>query len=500
MRHLGRSLAITGFVYVAALATSTSRAQEMFPAPDAKTACVDTPIRLTFNTPPTLGKGTLQVLDAGTHQPVDTLDLSAHTRKHTIGGLDNFNCSTALVDGNTVTIPLLSGVLQYSHTYTVTIDPGALGNPERLSWSFTTKSAAPAADAHRLTVSPDGTADFTTVQGALDAIPDGNTAPITIFIRTGTYREIIAFSDKSNVTLLGEDRKKTIIAYANNDKFNNDSHGNPFADKSAPPSAAKKSGAIYRRGLFLAHRVSGLTLASLTLRNTTPQGGSQAEAIILNGTPNAHALLANVDLYSFQDTLQINGQAYLSHCYIQGDVDFMWGTGPCFFEGCTATSTRSKAYYTQIRNPPTNHGYVYHRCTFDGADGIADNFLARIDPARFPASEVVLLDCTLTPAVGEVAWKFDKPARTTTATGDLLHKQGNDAPDLSQLHFWEYNSHSPDGKPTDTAQRLAGSKQLVLPQDKETIDNYSNPTWVLGGWTPAISPDVAAATNQSTPK
>ena len=119
--------------------------------------------------------------------------------------------------------------------------------------------------------------------------------------------------------------------------------------------------------MFLAHRVNDLVIANLTLHNTTPQGGSQAEAIILNGGPDAHAILANLDLYSFQDTLQINGQAYITNCYIEGDVDFMWGKGPCFFENCEAKSLRSNAYYTQIRNPATNHGYVYKDCKFDGA-------------------------------------------------------------------------------------------------------------------------------------
>jgi pectin methylesterase-like acyl-CoA thioesterase len=312
------------------------------------------------------------------------------------------------------------------------------------------------------------------VQAAIDFIPETNTDPITIFIRNGTYREIVCFTDKHHLTFLGEDRKKTIIAYANNNNFNNNSSGNPFAPGSNPSAAPTRGGSIYRRGLFLAHRANDLTITNLTLHNTTPQGGSQAEALILNGSPEAHAVLSNLDLISYQDTLQINGQAYVSNCYLEGDVDFLWGRGPCYFEDCQAKSLRSNAYYTQIRNTAGNHGYVFKHCTFDGAPGISGNFLSRIDPVRFTNSEVVLIDCLLTSAVGGVGWKLDGGAK--------------DAPNV---HFWEYNSHDADGKPIDTNQRLPISKQLALPQDQETIDHYSDAKWVFGGnWKPVL-PDLA---------
>ena len=49
----------------------------------------------------------------------------------------------------------------------------------------------------------------------------------------------------------------------------------------------------------------------------------------------------------------------------------------------------------------------------------------------------------------------------------------------------EFNSHDGDGKPVDVSQRLPISRQLKQPDDAETIANYSNPKWVLGGnWDP----------------
>ena len=215
-------------------------------------------------------------------------------------------------------------------------------------------------------------------------------------------------------------------------------------------------------------------LTNLTLHNTTPKGGSQAESLILVGGVNARAIITGVDLYSLQDTLQINGQAYVSDCYIEGDVDFMWGSGPCFFENCECKSANSRGYYTQIRNPSSNHGYIYRHCLFNGKDGVTGNLLSRIDPARFPGSEVVLIDCTLTDAVSPAAWRFDGS------------QQG------PNVHFWEYNSHAPDGKPIDMSARFAGSKRLEKAADAETIAHYSDPVWVLGGnWNPRQAPVFA---------
>jgi pectin methylesterase-like acyl-CoA thioesterase len=257
-----------------------------------------------------------------------------------------------------------------------------------------------------------------------------------------------------------------VIAYPNNAKFN--------------PSSEKGT---YHRGVFLAAGCRNLVLSNLTIRDTTPRGGSQAEALILNGDGKSRAIIANVDLYSFQDTLQINAQAYLSNCYIEGDVDFMWGRGPCFFENCRCYGTRSKAYYTQIRNPESNHGFVYHHCIFDGPDGVAGMYLSRIAPATFPHSEVVLMDCVVGPAVSPVAWLLNAAAKGTTMP--------TTAPDV---HFWEYNSRDASGKPVDVSRRLDVSRQLKSPENAALIANYSKPSFVLGdNWEAESDPNLPAA-------
>ena len=478
--HRSRLLPLAAFLLCAsadAMAPRQSTAVTLFPANSARDVCPDTPLRITFSSAVSRGdRGNIRIVDAATNLAVETIDAAASVATQNIGGMTGFNYYPVILSGAEAEIYPRHGALQYGRSYTVTIDDGAFkdtrggisGMVGPTAWRFSTRPDAPDSDASKIVVSADGSGDFCTVQGALDFLPAENTMPRTVFVRSGTYREIVFVTGKHNITLLGEDRARTVIAYPNNATFNA-SGGNPFGGANPNPGAEDpgRGGSVYRRGLLTAHRVNGLVIANLTLRNTTPQGGSQAEALILNGTANARAILKDIDLYSFQDTLQINGQAYLNNCYIEGDVDFMWGTGPVFFENCHARSVRSNAYYTQVRNPETNHGYVFFHCTLDGAPGVVGNYLSRIQPDRFPGSEVVLIDSILGASVGAAGWML---------------QGGGSAP---RIHFWEFNSHDAAGTPVDVGRRMPGSRQLKLPQDAEIVANYSNPSFVLGGgWDP----------------
>ncbi|MBE3109717.1 MAG: immunoglobulin domain-containing protein, partial [Acidobacteria bacterium] len=83
--------------------------------------------------------------------------------------------------------------------------------------------------------------------------------------------------------------------------------------------------------------------------------------------------------------------------------------------------------------------------------------------------EVLLINCALA-GISHVGW-------------------GTVGGDASNVHYWEYNSTNvSDGRPVDVSQRHPASRQLTMEKDARTIANYSNPTWVLGGWTPTMAP------------
>jgi hypothetical protein len=369
----------------------------------------DTHLVITFPNTPTLGNaGRIRIYDAADDRLVDTLDLSippgptagpgalagrvpytatpyeyrpgrratnADTVPGTpsgvadrtpstaqltiIGGFtDAFHFYPVIVHGNVATIYPHNNLLAYGRTYYVQIDPGVLtvagdgftGVSGKRGWTFSTKTRAPAADAARLVVAADGTGDFNTVQGALDFVPDRSPRRVTIFIRNGDYEEIVYCRNKSNLTLLGEDREGVQIHYGNSEIFN--PHPANVATNEWPGTFPS------RRAAFMADQASGLHLVNLTIRNTVR---GQAEGLLLTGERN---IVSHTSVHGSGDALQVNGSAYLIDSLIAGDGDTILGRGPAFFEHC---ELQSRGPFTWTRNTAANHGNVFLNCRFKAA-------------------------------------------------------------------------------------------------------------------------------------
>src|SRR6185295_17976488 len=185
----------------------------LFPANGATGLPIDSPLRITFGVAASLGtSGLIQIRDTSTGALVDTIDLAAVSQTKTIGGTV-YNYLPVIVTGNLALItPHVA--LAYNKTYSVTVDPGVFrtangvfaGIVSDTAWRFSTKPAAPAAGVTVLSVVPDGTGDFATVQGAIDFVPAANAVRRLISIRKGFYQELVRLSNKPLVTL----RVKTV--------------------------------------------------------------------------------------------------------------------------------------------------------------------------------------------------------------------------------------------------------------------------------------------------
>ena len=189
--------------------------------------------------------------------------------------------------------------------------------------------------------------DFNTVQGALDFVPDRSPRRVTIFIRNGDYEEIVYFRNKSNLTLLGEDRERVQIHYANNEIFN--PHPSNIATNEWPGTFPS------RRAAFMADQAIGVHLVNLTIRNTAR---GQAEGLLITGERN---IVSHVSIYGSGDALQVNGSAYVTDSLIVGDGDTILTRGPAFFTNC---ELQSRGPFTWTRNTAANHGTVFLNCRF----------------------------------------------------------------------------------------------------------------------------------------
>jgi pectin methylesterase-like acyl-CoA thioesterase len=351
----------------------------------------------------------------------------------------------AYVDGNTAVIYLPSKGLAYGQTYTVTVPAGAIvpngggsfstsGN----AWRFSTASAAPASLAN-VTVALDGTGAFCSLQGALDAVPNGGNATTALTLKSGKYHEVVYFKNKNNVTIHGESRTETVILGTNNNTLN--------------PSTKT-------RALVGGDGSQGIVFENLTIQNLTPQGGSQAEALRLESC--THCTIRDATIQSLQDTLLWSGTLYAKNCLIEGNVDFIWGTGTAYFDQCEIKTVGRSGYVVQARNGTSGYGYVFVDSKLTADAGITGSVLARIDVSAYPGSHVAYVNCAMGSHISRAGW---------LVTG------GSPS---SSLRFWEYESTDLDGNPLDVSGRLAGSTQISASQAATMRD----PSAVLGGWQP----------------
>ncbi len=473
---------------------------DLFPANGAVDVNIDTHLVLTMAEEPAVGQqGLISVYDKKTGKLVDRLDLSIpagptqsqpsnpqaqytpvpynyqvkhitnrntkagtpsgvnawdHSRYQLdiIGGFsDGFHFYPVLVRDKKVVIYLHHNMLEYGHEYYVTIDKNVIegfkGIKGKKGWTFKTKMQAPDSSKRLVTVAADGSGDFSTVQGALDFVPDSISSEgerFKVFIKNGEYEELVYFRNKCFVTIEGESREGVLVHYANNEVFN----PHPADIKTNELKGTFPS----RRAAFAADHCSDLIMKNMTVK-TDCMG--QAEGLLVNGERN---YFENIHIIGDGDALQANGSCYWQNCRIDGGGDTVLGRGPSFFNHCTITS---RGAFMWIRNTAENHGNIFVDCHLKGLSPKAViGRLPNNKKKNYPHAECVLLNCTLEniPASG---WG---PVADQAKTCTLL----------------EFNSHDIEGRPIDVSGRHPQMRQLDAIRDAELIGRYSDSKWVLG--------------------
>jgi hypothetical protein len=197
------------------------------------------------------------------------------------------------------------------------------------------------------TVGSDGSADFKTVQAAVDAAPASGA---DIRIRPGTYREKLVIN-KAHIQLrgTGSDASQVVLSYD---------------DSSGTAGGTTKSASMTITG-------DDFYAENLTMENTfsrtraLTQEGSQAVALKISGD---RSVLRNVRFLGFQDTLYANGKParqYFADCYIEGNVDFIFGDARAYFENCEIHSLAHPVVYITAQSKlheDEKSGYVFDRC------------------------------------------------------------------------------------------------------------------------------------------
>jgi len=428
-------------------------AQTLLPAKNASDVPVDMQFKLTFSRTPYLqSSGKVSLYTSG-GQLVSTIDLAqmpygvpttgSWPWQEKLNGYQ-INVMRAAVDGNTAIFTFPIGTMNYGGSYYVTVDQSVFSNASSLgfggisagSWAFKVKEK-PSADLD-YTVAADGSGDFATLQGALDFIPANNTSPARIFMKNGLYYGLAFTKSKHNITIEGESASGVQIKGFNNNAMNSSTHWRSVVNLQG----------------------DNLKLISLTMVNTTPNGGTQAEALKLKGDK---CVVVNCNFYSYQDTVLIEGRVYFYECMLEGDVDFIWGRGTVYFQTCELRANDA-GYNVMARNHDTAHGYCFADCKLTATPGATSQYLGRDANTDYPYAEIVYLECTLSSVYQESGWKIR----------DEMNGTG--------LFFAEYKNVNEQGNLINTSKRHYLSKQLSSAQ----ASLYRDLNWFFNGWVPVV--------------
>ena len=267
----------------------------------------------------------------------------------------------AILNGEEIT-PVIAGKsavfkyagLDYATQYTFQMPKGVLVSRsgeevEAVNITFTTmERQQPEKRVFDAIVAQDGTGDYTTLQAAIDAAPEGRGKAWLIFVKNGEYREHIDIpAKKPFMHIIGQQRDKTVI----------------LNDNLSGGETAKNVGIDL--GATVTVKANDVFFENITLENEyghVQQAGPQALALNTGGD---RICLNNVALLSYQDTwittsTQTN-RHYIKNSLIEGAVDFIYNGGDVYLDGDTLEINRPSGGYIVAPNhtADTKWGYVF---------------------------------------------------------------------------------------------------------------------------------------------
>jgi hypothetical protein len=226
-------------------------------------------------------------------------------------------------------------------------------------------------------------------------------------------------------------------------------------------------------------------LENLTITNGTPQGGSQAEALLIYNN-GLRCVVDNCDIKSRQDTILINAntsQGYFNNCRVVGNFDYIWGVGVGYFNNCvfhTITNNLSSSYNLTAARTQTSgsqsaatpwvnpngttfsaYGFSFVYCTFEADPGVTNITLA---------------------GSNGTAGGLDSWALSRFDIGAYVGPVG-----LSNTYvFWQYSNTDLAGNPIS----FPGLQTIGVTNNDPRLLAATNPVIWFSGWSPQMAPNI----------
>lgn len=315
---------------------------------------------------------------------------------------------------------------------------------------------------------------FATIAEAI-AAASGAESRVVVLVRSGTYRETLSIG-QPRLSLVGEvegDATAVVIVYDN-------ANPKPRGDGTTYGTAGSATVAVFAEHF----RAKNLTIANDWIEGSdNAENPSANQAALALWALGDHLVMQHVRLVGNQDTLCADGNGSLDtlptrqlyrDCYIEGDVDFIFGRATAVFSRCAVHATTARigatpSYMTAASTDVTTLGYLFDQSEFT-SDGAGSSFyLGRPWNSVVPESEVnaqvTVRDSILGGHVLATGWA-DWPGQNGT---DLL---------AANMRYFEY-ANTGDGAVATTA----GSRKVLSMEESAsyTVETYlsdgADTTW-----------------------
>ncbi|XP_015888937.3 probable pectinesterase/pectinesterase inhibitor 12 [Ziziphus jujuba] len=268
-----------------------------------------------------------------------------------------------------------------------------------------------------LTVSGDGTGNFTTITDAINFAPNNSLDRIIIYIKEGVYEENVEIpSYKPNIVLFGDGSDVTFVT------------GN----------RSVTNGWTTFRSATLAVSGEGFLARDITVENTAGQEKHQAVALRVNADL---AAFYRCTFDGFQDTLYVHSfRQFYRECDIYGTIDYIFGNAAAVLQASNIVSKMPKPGQFNVITAQS-------RDTLDEATGFS------IQNCSILASDELLANSSTVKSYLGRPWRvFSRTVFIESYMDDFIDPIGWTAwsanEGLNTAYYGEYDNYGP-GSGTD---------------------------------------------------
>jgi pectinesterase len=302
--------------------------------------------------------------------------------------------STAAVSSSSSKSSSVTTVASSSKSASSSSSKAASSSSSSKLGSSSSSKAASSVSAN-IVVASDGSGNYTTVQAAINSISDNNSSWKIIYIKDGTYKEVVTISStKTYIHLLGQSNTGTIITYSNCNSTAGGTEASSTVFVKAKNFIAEN---IYFKNDF----------------DYDNSSVSNKQAVALAAEADRQ-VYKNCRFHSHQDTLLLwsgTGRQYFTGCYIEGHTDFIFGNGTAVFDNCEIYSlTKSGASICAPSTyESTTYGLIFMNCTVSaGSNSAGTVYLGRpwhpSSSSYTIQSMAVYFKCTLGAHIQTAGW------------------------------------------------------------------------------------------------